>query len=312
MFNHLSVWVVATLAVTAIQAPSASAAPCCASSAAVPALIAGDQARQLGVSVSQGAVIGDAFDVGLPEFRADDSRDFTQTATFDAATLISDRWQVGAQLNVIHRTIDQGATRTESTGLGDVRLSTAYEAWPEFSFSKWTPRGYVFAQITAPTGRSINDSQTLSTVDARGQGFWQAGIGTLLMKRWSSWDIYVLPELHASPGRSFSGIIGQTDVSSFWGGSFALGTGYSPGAGALRFGFRLQPAFRSSRTSTSNDVISDVPNQIVWNTALEAGYLVSDDWMINAGYTDQTLLGPAYNSTLSRSISIGMQRRWSR
>ena len=132
------------------------------------------------------------------------------------------------------------------------------------------------------------------------------------MKRWSSWDAYALPEIHASPGRTFSGVLGQTTVSSFWGGSFALGTGYSPGAGSLRFGFRLQPAFRSSRTSFNNDVSSDVPNQVVWNTALELAYLVSDELLVNAGYTDQTLLGPAYNSTLSRTFSVGMQRRWSR
>lgn len=286
----------------------AYAAPCCASNAAIPSLIAGDQAQQVGVTTSYGSVIGDAPVAGIPVFRADNHSETTRTIGVDAATLITDRWQAGAGISAVDRQLERAGKTVQSSGMGDARISIAYEAWPEYRYTRWTPRGYVFTQATLPTGRSLYESREVGAIDARGQGFYQFAIGAALMKKWTLWDSYLIPELHASPAREFE----TAQVSSFWGGSVSAGMGVSPGTGALRVGLRLQPVYRSSRAVSSEGIVGDTASQYSWNSAIEATYLYSDSWMVSAAYVDQTLLGPAKNATLSRTATLGIQRRWDR
>jgi hypothetical protein len=52
------------------------------------------------------------------------------------------------------------------------------------------------------------------------------------------------------------------------------------------------------------------------DTAIDANYLVAEEragtWTLFASYVDQTLLGPARNATLSRTVALGLQHRWNR
>jgi hypothetical protein len=63
-------------------------------------------------------------------------------------------------------------------------------------------------------------------------------------------------------------------------------------------------------TSSTGETLQ--ANQLAWDAGLEASYLVADDWSISASYTDQTLLGPAVNTALSRTFSLAIQHRWQR
>jgi hypothetical protein len=138
-------------------------------------------------------------------------------------------------------------------------------------------------------------------------------MGTLLVKRWSAWDSYAIPEIHFTFSRTFQPTsASEIQVGSGWGGSFSLGVGVSPGAGDFRIGLRVQPLYDSQKQVTTDGSTTETSHQLLWNTALEATYLVSTRWAINATYIDQTLLGPAVNTTLSRTFALGIQHRWAR
>jgi hypothetical protein len=284
----------------------------------VPSLISGDHRAQLGLGLSHGAVIGDVPARGIPVFRAPNSNDRSRVLSLDAAALISDRWQIGAGTSWIDRRIRQGPLNESSAGLGDLRISAAYEAWPEYRYTRWKPRGYVFALAqlpTAPSGYESLDGETPLQSDARGLGTPQLGVGALLLKRWSVWDAYALPEAHTAFARSFGS---TTRIGTSWGGSLALGLGYQPRLGwptqsvAWRLGLRVQPLFRSGRLTEVPGNRDQSAPQLAWNTALEAACLLSERWSAVAAYVDQTLLGPATNTTLSRIFTLSLQKRWER
>jgi hypothetical protein len=291
-----------------------AAAPCCSVNAAAPSVISGDDQAQLTVSAAQGQIIGDVPAVGLPVFRASDNRELTQTLRLDGALLLSDRWQAGASVPLVRHQITSPDLDNAITSLGDIRLTAAYEALPEWTYSSWAPKGLVFAQLILPTGQSIYEADVPGLVDATGQGFYTLAVGALFLKTWDVWDAFAMPEVHYSLGRTFSNsALGDTiAVGPGWGGSLALGVGLSPWHGDLRIGLRVQPAYGGAKTVTSSTGETLQANQLAWDAGLEASYLVADDWSISASYTDQTLLGPAVNTALSRTFSLAIQHRWQR
>ena len=292
--------------------PSALAAPCCSANAAAPALISGDDRAQVSLIAGNTSIIGDAPAEGIAVWRSSDNDERTQTLSLDGAFLVGDRWQLGVGTSFVRHSLAHLGDAT--TALGDIRLDGAYELVPEWSYSTWTPKAYVFAQLILPTGKSIYEADLPGGVDAAGRGFYTLAVGTLLLKRWSDIDAYVLPEIHYSAARVFSDpSTGEPfTVSPGWGGSFALGVGYSPGGGNLRLGARVQPMYGGPKRVASTVGENMTAYQLSWDTALEAGYLVADNWSVSASYTDQTLLGPAVNTALGRSLSVSVQHRWPR
>lgn len=290
------------------------AAACCAGGSAAPALISGDDKAQITAGAFQSTVIGDAPDSGEAVFRNGDSSDVIQTYKIDGAFIFADRFQSGVSVPLLTHTIQSGSTNASSTDLGDIHLDVAYEFLPEWSYSPWKPKGYVYLQGTIPTGRSTYDAEEEGDVDALGKGFYALALGSLLVKRWTLWDVFTLPEIHYSFTRTFDQTTGEVlKVSPGFGGSLSLGAGVSPGGGATRIGLRVQPVYEQQKTITSSVTGTSTSGvQLTWDTSLEVSYLVDTDWSLLASYTDQTLLGPAINSTLNRTVALGLQHRWER
>ena len=306
-FNGSS-WLIAVL----ILAPRlVAAAPCCGGGSAIPSLISGDDLAQLGASVSHGSVIGDAPAQGIPVFRADGDLEQTQTLQLDGAYRFLDRYQAGLSLPLIRRYRQfASGTQNSSTGFGDARLDVAYEVLPEWGYSAWKPHGFLFLEGTVPLGPSIYDAQDSLLVDARSRGFYSLGLGTAFFKAVRHFDFAFSFEAH----RSFSKTVQAADSSSMivtpgWGWSSMIGAGWSPEGGRFRVGMSLSPVYEGA-IQTEGEVNSISDSQLVWNTGVQVGYQFRSDWSASLNYTDQTLMGPAKNVNLSRTVSLFVQKRW--
>jgi hypothetical protein len=192
-----------------------------------------------------------------------------------------------------------------------------YEFLPEWEYSPWKPRGYLFGQGVFPTGGSIHEAVFGSSdpwgLDSRGRGFYSAGAGALLVKSWSDWDGAVLAEAHRAFARTFSTLDGELRVSPGWGGSLAVAAGYSLTRLPIRIGLALSPVYESSilaQAPSEPDSVS--ASQLVWSTSAQLGWMVTRSSTLSALYTDQTLVGPARNVSLSRSATLLYQQRWER
>jgi len=282
----------------ALLIQSAESAPCCAGSSALPSLITGDEARMIGLSVSYGDVIGDAPGAGrgLPVFRDSySSIEVRQNMTLSFATLLSDRWQIGTSIPVVQNQISSGLTQESSMQIGDVSATLGYEALPEWEYSLWKPRIYTFLQWVAPTGRSISQSQSRLAVDVSGLGYHQLHLGAVAIKRWSDWDANIVLKLGSDLN------YGSALMSSSWGAGYSF-------AEIWRAGMSLENQYQSPQNV--GGILTS--QKLVWNTGATFTCLLGANSSLVAGYTDQTLFGPAINTTLARTASFSFQHRFER
>lgn len=276
----------------------------------MPALLTGDDRAQMSLAVSQGSVIGDAPDQGAPVFRAPSDSELTQIMQLNGAYLVADRLQLGAGIPLERRSREIDSSTTSAQGLGDIALDIAYELIPEWSYSRWRPHGFVFFQTTLPTGPSVYEASSPYLLDARGRGFLSLATGAVLTKSFGDWDFLLSAEGH----RSFSRNVQTPDGSSLglspgWGGSAVAGAGFSPSGTPFRIGVSLSPIFEQG-ISAAGEVNAVSDSQLVWNTSAQLSYAIEADWSASIVYTDQTLVGPAHNVSLSRTLSASLQKRW--
>src|SRR5262249_2923010 len=141
----------------------------------------------------------------------------------------------------------------------------AYEVLPEWTYSEWRPRGWLYLQTVFPTGRAIQDPRLESPAGVRGQGVFQTALGLTLTKSWGAWDVFAAPELRRLYGRTFGD--SGTHLSGAWGAGFQLGVGYS--FSDWRIGLRAQPVFQGERNISALGTSSIVPVKQVWNSGID-------------------------------------------
>ena len=309
-FNLALISLAGTLTIQVTSpAPTAWAAACCSGAGGLPTLITTDDRGQFSATLSSGALIGDALSPGeLAVFRSPSDSTQTTSLGLGFARAWSPEVQWGAQVSVRRLVADRdgptGPRASETlTALGDLQLSLAWEFLPELSFSRWRPRGFLWGGIILPTGRSPHElspgtgNPDLST----GTGFFTPTVGLLLLKSGSSLDGSFAFEASVPFTRTFEG--GDGTVSP--GASFRAqaGLGWSLSGLPLRLGARLAPKLR---LAGSRGLLS----QLLWDSTLEAGGEIREGWAWQTAYTDQTLMGPAWNATLGRTLTLSLITRW--
>ena len=281
------------------------AAACCGGGASFPSLILSDDKAQIGLSAAYAKVIGDSPSSGKPVFRSANDKETIQTYTLDGATLVSDRWQIGTSIPYIRRSRTTSSAENSEWGLGDVSATLGFEALPEFSYSRWKPRGFLFFQLTTPTGGYIYESTAPFAVDARGKGFYTLSLGSFLIKSWGSWDASFRFALNKSLDRSFKAADGSTiNIRPGLDFNAAIGAGFSPGGGDWRIGLSINPTYTGS-TNVGH-------YKLVWNSSLDVSRIIVRRWVLGLSYNDQTLLGPAKNTSLERSLALSLRYKWER
>jgi hypothetical protein len=280
-------------------------AACCGGGANFPSLILNDDAAHLGFSASATKTVGDAPQNGKAVFRSSNDKEWVHTFNLDAAVLISDRWQIGGNIPYVHRSRSTSSDSASEWGWGDISTSLGFEYLPEYSYSIWKPRGFLFLQSTLPTGGNVYESDQPFGVDARGKGFYTFSLGTILLKSWRAWDSSFRFAVNKSLDRSFTAADGsEVDVKPGYDIISSLGLGWSPGMGNWRMGLMINPIY----TTPSN--IGRY--KLVWNTSLDVSYLMASKYLLGISYNDQSLLGPAKNTSLDRGLRLFMRLRWQR
>jgi len=164
-------------------------------------------------------------------------------------------------------------------------------------------------QLTLPTGRSINESQSVYQLDSRGRGFWALGVGTVLTKVLGRWDVFSNLDVHRSFNKSYSNAQSQGELQPGYGGNLALGGGYS--FGSLRFGGSLTWIYEDP-VHVRGTIHSRGAAQRYATATLSASYLFRREWAATLAYSDQTRFGDPSNTSLGRGAAIMIQKRWPR
>ncbi len=289
------------------------ASACCARSSAAPTLILGEDQAQLSFGASVGNVVALADSEGAAIFGGPGKTDKTQTYRLEGALLLSDRYQVGGSFSLVQHQVAQNGSQDHSIGTGDTRMSAAYEFMPLWSYSKWKPQGFIFSVVTLPTGGSVYEAQSPFASDVTGNGFYSISIGSIFVKHWAFFDAFLMPEIHYSFPRTFQTSSNKFQVFPGFGGSIGFGVGVSPGGGNLRMGLRIQPRLDQPRAIPTLDSPFEGSLHVGnCDVGFDLSYLISASDTAMMSYVDQTLLGPAMNSNLTRNFSVNFQHRWER
>lgn len=287
------------------------AAPCCGGTANIPALISGDDKIQFSTTLVSSQVVAESPIGGGIKYRKPNDNENSQTLKLDAATLISDRWQMGISLPLTRRSRERGTNSANAMGLGDTSVNVAYEAIPDWDYSVWRPKTIIFLGATFPTGGSIYDARELYRLDSRGRGFYSFSLGSLLTKSWGIWDLALVLEAHQPLSRTISNEVGDLYLKPGFGTSGSFGIGVSPFNGNFRLGTTLSSSYESP-ISTEGVVTGTGEKVILWTPTAILSYMASDVVSMSLTYSDQTLIRGSENSALARSLSVLVQKRWER
>jgi hypothetical protein len=296
-----------------ISSPESLAAPCCAGSSSVPALITGDEAQFISFGIQFGTVIADppASGRGWPVFRDEQSLKENRVAySFNFATLVDgDRWQSGLSIPLLTHSIERSGLSESSTQLGDVSWTLGYETLPEYEYSEWKPRIYHFLQVVAPTGKNFYEAEKNFTTDAGGLGFWQWHLGMVALKKWSHWDTSVVVKYGRYLGRDFQspsqGLI-FVDSTGSWMGGLLVGYSFSD---RFRFGMGIEPQFLYPQDVNESGGTTKTLERLVWNASITTTVVIASNTSVVVSYADQTWVGPVSNTTLSRILGLAVQHR---
>lgn len=280
------------------------AAACCGGGFALPSIITGDDKAQLTTSYSYSSLDTRVQSDGV--WKKQKESDLTQTLRLEGAHIFADRYQAGLSIPLLTKN-QEGLAGGEASGPGDSMALVGYEYLPDWDYNPWRPKGIGFLTLIAPTGSSQYDSDNLYA--NRGRGFWTLGAGTILTKTWVRWDVLGMIEIHKRIEKDVNNEHFNGTVTPGWGHSASVGGGYN--IRDLRLG--------ASITWVNEDSISD-GGQNIYTFAKEryatgsllATYTFQQTLAGTLSYSDQTLFGDPSNTTLSKTVSVMLQKRWSR
>lgn len=280
------------------------ASACCGGGSSLPTLITGDYQGQLVLSGSNSAMTHDSTVQGKLRKRDGNNQEVIETLTLSAAYLVSPYWQVGLTLPYKLNTRRTSKYEESSRGLSDIKAQVAYEFLPEYSFSLWKPRGYLFLEQTFPNSKSVYNAEKPLRSDSLGNGFYTTALGLSFVKAVSHFDFLVMTEIHKAFKRNFEENSEALSVRPKLGGSLLLGAGYSPFNGNLRLGWTLLYSKEGGREVQGEELITSEASSF-WEIGANASYLFGDV-SLSLGYRDQSFLGKASNTSLSKSVNVSL------
>jgi hypothetical protein len=229
--------------------------------------------------------------------------------------------QVGISIPIVQK---QRATYYNS-GIADTQLSLGYEFLPDWDYSWWRPKGVGFMQLILPTGK-YNDSSEMGGADNLGQGFWGFALGTVFTKSISKWDLSTNVDVHHFLPRSTSTPYYSGEIQPGYGGHLGAGVGWNKKD--FRIGSSVEWTKEQAMQLKANpsEFSSDGAEENYATLFVSASYTPSNkssnkltednNPFSNLSYSlsvaDQTLLGNPSNTSLGRTLSFSLQKRWLR
>lgn len=277
-------------------------AACCGGGAGLPNLITGDFRSQFSFVGSNSAVTHTINNEGKFLERESGNEEVKESFTLKVAHLIEDFWQVGIEVPFVQNTHRVSSLEESSSGIGDLKIQLAYEFLPEYSFSLWKPRGFIFLQQNIINSSSVYESDQQLGTDAISTGLDTTNLGLSFVKIISTYDFTFTGEVHKSSQRKFSTKTGDLTVKPSLGYSYLVGAGFSPKNGNLRYGGSFLYSFEGEK-DFEGTLASSSSEKETYEVGLNIGYKLLNNSII-FGYSDQAFLGKGRNINVTKTLSI--------
>lgn len=286
---------------------SAFASSCCGQSPASYNVLSMNQRLSVSAGLSYSQTYGryrhfSSSESGLEVW--DDKKRESSSLLFNVAGALDSRQQVFINTAVVQGRYSDEVGKEQSTHLSDTLVGYSLEVLPEYTFSYWRPLVYMTGFINLPTGYSTYEMELSEGADVTGHNQWGVGLGITLKKVLFPWTL----TLQARTLQLFAKTFGSVGVSDFYDSSAMLQVNYSSRLLGLQWNGGVTFNHLSERTIESDEGAPLVPSETSQNFVVVVGIQkpVTDECAAGITYSDQTLLGPAKNSLLNRSIGLNL------
>lgn len=275
------------------------ASSCCGQSPASFTVLALDQT--LSVNASYSLIRSEGRIFNRDQFHVwNDKKRSVQALQLNVAGTIDSQQQYFINSSFLEGSYQDHLSQGTARHLSDTQLGYTYEIVPEYSYSYWRPLVYLSAMINVPTGKSIYDESSLSEgADVTGHNQWGAGLGLTARKVYFPLTV----TFQARTLRIFAKTFDQVEVSDFYDSSVALITNSVTRYKDISVTLGVTGNHLSRRTISPGS-----ESGAMQNVTVIAGLQkpLSEEWFAGINYSDQTLVGPAKNSILNRTLTVNL------
>lgn len=222
-----------------------------------------------------------------------------QAWQFNVAGTFGERHQLFLNTSLLQGTYQDNYASGTSQNWSDSLIGYSFEILSEYSFSYWKPVIFVSALVNIPTGHSIYDGAQLSEgTDVSGHNQWGTGLGITLRKVIFPFSITLQGKSLKILGKPFESV----RVSDFYDSSAGVLINYATPFWKISTNFGLSYNHLSERRIAPVNLTSGSSENTTTLFGLQRP--IGAAWNMGMNYSDQTLLGPARNSILNRSVNI--------
>ena len=266
----------------------------------------GDTASVFRTSYSDATILADSNLNAKTLFRPESQIEGIKTLSLSYSKRLSDVWQLGLSMPVVSKTRMLNREWRSREGVGDLTLVAAYKLIPEYRRNVLFTRGFIYSSFKFANAPSLFTTKNSDLLDTRGNGHEVGALGLMGMKRNDFGILSMQTQIAYRPSKNFSASQGvqSTNVTtkSSWDSLVSLAQSVPLMAG-VNLDFSLSRSYTSNQTTSI--FIGRNQESLAYTSSLGVSYSYGDFYDFTLNYSDDFLVGPAINHTLSRSVSIG-------
>lgn len=272
---------------------------CCGGGSSSSMIITGDNRAEMSLGYSYRSDIGQTNQDGWATLNSDQIKDQRQSINVQGQYQATERWQLASKLSLVDKNLNKSGLKENNMGPGDVDLQATYEYLPEYTFSDYRPRGFVYSRATIPTSKSLYDSQSNIFSDVRGTGLYSLSLGNFLLKKLNTVTLKLTTEWTHYFGKTYS----QFKLHDYEKFSLPLGFAYTHPDSDFTFGLTDTFSYQTGKTLTG-EINSKSSQEYFWEVSPFVNYSPNRNEIWSLSYSDSTLIGKSINSPLYRIVSL--------
>ena len=281
------------------QGPSFGAA-CCGGSSTAPLIMAKEMKSTVIFSLTKDSLTNSASNDGVTSSRSKELNSITDQLNVGAIYSLSPYLQLAGSFTYLSQYALTKATQESSSGLKDATIQLNYEFLPEYFYSTWKPRGFIFSSFTTPIGKSIYDSKKPFQTDAISNGQYSLNSGLYFIKNWSQWDANFLVSLSHVFSKDFQANGQAIQVRDYQKFISNIEIGFTPENSNLRVGTLFNFSYQGEKKISNSPALNESYHL---GLGINGIYQFSK-FNIGINYLDQSFFNFAKNKELSQTIGV--------
>jgi hypothetical protein len=285
--------------ITILSSFNLFASSCCGGGSSSSMIITGDNQSEYSFSFSQRTDIGATDSKGYSTVNNQNVLDQQSVYNLQFQNLIADRLQVAVKTSFVQKQIRKQNRFENESGFGDIELQGSFEFLPEYTFSAYKPRGFVYLKGSIPTSHSLYNSNSAVFSDVRGSGLYSLSAGSFFIKHISNWTLKSGAELQHLFGKNFNNV----NLDSYQKFYLPIGVAYSNQNWPITLGVNSTFNYQTSKT-LSGAVNSTSGKEYFWELGTFVNWTISREETLGLSLSDSSLVGKNINSSLYRTIGL--------